>query len=159
VVAGDSAGGNLAALTALAVRDAGLDGLVAQLLVYPCTDLTLASRSATTQVAEPILTRRDMDAFVGMYLAGGVAADDPRVSPLHVDDLGGLAPACVQTAAHDLLRDEGRAYADRLAAAGVSVRHTEYVDVPHGFVSLPGLSPAAHQAVAELLQFTRPLLT
>lgn len=159
VVAGDSAGGNLAALTALAVRDAGLAGLAAQLLVYPGTDLTLTSHSATTQTDEPILTRTDMEAFVAMYLAGEVEPADPRVSPLHVEDLSGVAPACVQTAEHDPLRDEGRAYAERLAAAGVAVRHTEYAGMPHGFTSLPGLAPAAHQAVAELVQFTRPLIT
>lgn len=159
VVAGDSAGGNLAALTAIAARDAGLEGLAAQLLVYPGTDLTLSSRSATTQTSEPILTRADMEAFVAMYLAAGVPADDPRVSPLHVEDLSRLAPACVQTAEHDPLRDEGRAYADRLAEAGVPVRHTEYAGMPHGFVSLPGLAPSARQAVAELLQFTGPLIT
>ena len=159
VVVGDSAGGNLAALTAIAVRDAGLEGLAAQLLVYPGTDLTLTSRSATTQTDEPILTRGDMEAFVAMYLADGVPPTDPRVSPLHVEDLGGVAPACIQTAEHDPLRDEGRAYAERLAEAGVAVRHTEYARMPHGFVSLPGLAPAARQAVAELVQFTRPLIT
>lgn len=158
VVVGDSAGGNLAALAAIGVRDAGLDGLAAQLLIYPATDLTMTSRSAQELTAEPLLHRSDMDAFVDAYLADGVAADDPRVSPLHVDDLSGLAPACVITGSHDPLKDEGRAYAERLAEAGVPVRHTEYVDMPHGFASLPGLTISARQCLAELVEFTRPLL-
>lgn len=158
VVAGDSAGGNLSALAAIAVRDAGLDGLVAQLLIYPGTDLTSSMPSVRELDDEPILKRPDIDGFLARYLAGDVAADDPRVSPLFVDDLAGLAPACVQTAEFDPLKDEGAAYAARLAEAGVPVRYTEYVDMPHGFVSLPGLAPSARQAVAELVQFARPLV-
>lgn len=158
LVAGDSAGGNLAALVAIAARDEGWARLVGQLLVYPATDLTMTTRSATTQTTEPILHRTDMEAFVGMYLADRVEPTDPRVSPLHVADVGGVAPACVQTAERDPLRDEGRAYARHLEAAGVPTRLTEYVGVPHGFVSLPGLTSAAAQAVAELVQFARPLV-
>lgn len=158
LVAGDSAGGNLAALVAVAARDEGWSRLVGQLLVYPATDLTMTSRSATTQTTEPILHRTDMEGFVGLYLAGGIAPTDPRVSPMHVADLSGVAPACVQTASRDPLRDEGRRYAERLEADGVRTRHTEYVDVPHGFVSLPGLTGSAHQAVAELVQFAHPLV-
>ncbi|CAN5363015.1 hypothetical protein BH23ACT9_BH23ACT9_16470 [soil metagenome] len=115
VVVGDSAGGNLAALVAIAVRDAGLEGLAAQLLIYPATDLTRSSASARELTHEPILHRSDIDAFVDTYLAAGIPEDDPRVSPLHVEDLSGLAPACVITAQFDPLKDEGRAYADRLA--------------------------------------------
>ncbi len=158
VVVVDSAGGNLAALAAIAVRDAGVSGLAAQLLIYPATDLTMTMPSATELTHEPVLHRADMEGFVGHYLADELAGDDPHVSPLYVDDLSGLAPACIQTAQFDPLRDEGAAYAQRLSAAGVTVRHTEYVDVPHGFVSLPGLAPSARQAVAELVQFTRPLI-
>ena len=158
VVAGDSAGGNLSALVALAARDEELDGLVAQLLIYPATDLTMTSRSANELTHEPILTRADMDAFIGHYLADGVDGADPRVSPLHVDDVSGVAPACIVTAERDPLIDEGVAYAQRLADAGVAVRHTTYVDMPHGFVSLPGLTPMATQAVAEMAAFALPLL-
>jgi acetyl esterase len=159
VAVGDSAGGNLAALVAIAARDEGWEGLVAQLLIYPGTDLTMRSRSATELTHEPLLHREDMEAFVSAYLAGGMAADDPRVSPLHVSDLSGLAPACVTTASEDPLKDEGRAYAGRLSAAGVDVRHTEYVDMPHGFMSLPGVGRSGRQCLAELIAFTRPLLS
>jgi len=149
----------LAALTALAVRDGGLKGLVAQLLMYPGTDMTMSSDSARTQVDEPVLRRRDMEWFVEQYLAEGMAADDPRVSPLFTEEVAGVAPACVQTAEHDPLRDEGRAYAERLREAGVNVRFTEYLGVPHGFLSLPGLTSAADQAMAELIAFARRQIT
>ncbi len=153
VVAGDSAGGNLAALVAIAARDAGDLDVAGQALVYPGVDLTTSFPSIRELADAPILTREDIDAFRGHYLADEVDPADPRVSPWFVDDLAGVAPALVQTAEHDPLRDEGTAYADRLAAAGVSTRHTRYVGVPHGFLSLPGICPAAHQALAELVTF------
>ena len=153
VVAGDSAGGNLAALVAVAARDAGDLDLAGQALVYPGTDLTCSFPSIRELADAPILTREDIDAFRDHYLAGQVDAADPRVSPWFVDDLAGVAPALVQTAEHDPLRDEGTAYAERLAEAGVSMRHTRYVGVPHGFLSLPGICPPAHQALAELVTF------
>ena len=155
VVAGDSAGGNLAALVAVAVRDAGDIALAGQGLVYPGTDLTCSFPSTHQLANAPMLTREDIDVFRGHYLAGEVAGDDPRVSPWFVEDLSGVAPALVQTAEHDPLRDEGTAYADRLADAGVPTRHTRYVGVPHGFLSLPGVCPPAHQALAELVEFVR----
>ena len=155
VVAGDSAGGNLAALVAVAARDAGDLELAGQALVYPGTDLTSSFSSIRELADAPILTRDDIDAFLAHYLADGIAGDDPRVSPWFVEDLTGLAPALVQTAEHDPLRDEGTAYADRLAEAGVPTRHTRYVGVPHGFLSLPGICPVAHQALAELVDVVR----
>lgn len=158
VVAGDSAGGNLAALVSIAARDAGGPDIAFQALVYPGVDLTRSFPSITELADAPILTREDIDAFVDHYLDGsGVAPDDPRVSPWFAEDLTGVAPALVQTAEADPLRDEGRAYADRLRDAGVPTRHTEYVGMPHGFLSLPGICPAARQAVAEIVQAIRNL--
>lgn len=153
-VLGDSAGGNLAALVAIAARDEGLR-LDAQVLIYPGVDLTLSFPSVDRLAHEPILSRADVEAFRAHYLSGGVAPDDPRVSPWFVGDVHGLAPALVQTAEHDPLVDEGDAYAGRLAEAGIEVRHTRYVEVPHGFLSLPGVHPAARQAVAEETAFLR----
>jgi acetyl esterase len=152
-VVGDSAGGNLAALVAIAARDGRTPPISAQVLIYPATDLTMSTWSARHIVAAPILARADMEAYVGRYLAAGVAGDDPRVSPMYVADLGGLAPALVITAEHDPLIDEGVAYADRLDAAGTPVRQTTYVGVPHGFLSIPGVCPVAHQATAEIVTF------
>lgn len=154
-VAGDSAGGNLSALVAIAARDGRVPSVAGQLLIYPGTDLTMSFPSIDRLADAPILPRASIAAFRAHYLAGGVAGDDPTVSPFHVDDLVGVAPALVQTAEHDPLVDEGHAYAARLADAGVSVRRTCYVGMPHGFVSLPGLCPPAHQAVAEMVDVIR----
>ncbi|WP_052664247.1 alpha/beta hydrolase [Nitriliruptor alkaliphilus] len=152
VVTGDSAGGNLAALVAVAARDAGGPPIALQALIYPATDLTMSFPSTVELADAPILGRADMDAFVRHYLGPDGDPADPAVSPHHVEDLTGVAPALVQTAEHDPLRDEGRAYADRLREAGVPTRWTEYAGVPHGFVSLPGICRSAHQAVAEIAQ-------
>jgi len=153
-VIGDSAGGNLAALVAIAARDGRVPVLAAQVLIYPATDLTRSSPSMARLTEEPLLSRADIDRFVSLYLGTGTdretSADDPRVSPAFVSDLSGLAPALVITAERDPLIDEGVAYAKRLHDGGVEVRHTTYVGVPHGFLSVPGVCPSARQAVAEI---------
>lgn len=158
VVVGDSAGGNLAALVAIAARDGRVPPLAGQVLIYPATDLTRSSASMQRITDAPLLTRADIDRFVALYLGGVVAPDDPRVSPAYVEDLSGVAPALVQTAEHDPLIDEGVAYAARLAAAGVPTRQTTYVGVPHGFQSMPGVCPAAVQARAEIVAVVRSWL-
>lgn len=152
VVTGDSAGGNLAALVAIAARDTGGPPIALQALIYPATDLTMSFPSTRELADAPILGRADMDAFVRHYLGPDGDPADPALSPYHVEDLTGVAPALVQTAEHDPLRDEGRAYADRLREAGVPTRWTEYAGMPHGFVSLPGVCRSAPQAVAEIAQ-------
>lgn len=151
-VVGDSAGGNLAALVAIAARDEDLE-LAAQVLVYPGVDLTLSFPSIEEQRDAPILPRSSVEAYTAHYLSGGVPPDDPAVSPWFVEDVSSVAPALVQTAEHDPLVDEGDAYAAKLSSAGVEVRHTRYVDVPHGFLSLPGVEPVARQALAEVTAF------
>jgi acetyl esterase len=128
-------------------------------LIYPSTDLTRSSGSMARLNDEPFLSRAEIDRFVALYLGNGVAADDPRVSPAFVEDLSDLAPALVLTAEHDPLVDEGVAYAQRLSEAGVEVRHTTYVGVPHGFLSVPGVCPSAAQAVAEITAELRRRLT
>ncbi|MFP5310537.1 MAG: alpha/beta hydrolase [Actinomycetes bacterium] len=154
-VAGDSAGGNLAALVALAARDAGgVPEVAAQVLVYPATDLTRSFASHRRLADAPILPKASIDAFTALYVEPSpVPADDPSVSPWFAGDLGGLPPALVQTAEQDPLVDEGEAYARRMEAEGTTVRLTRYVGQPHGFVSLPGVCPPAHQALAEAVQF------
>jgi acetyl esterase/lipase len=159
-VMGDSAGGNLAALVAIAARDDGAPRIAAQALVYPSVDLTMSFPSVSALAGAPLLTRADMLAFRRHYLGHDRGTDDPALSPWFVEDLDGLAPALVQTAEHDPLRDEGRAWAERLVRAGVPTRHTEYVGVPHGFLSFPGLArSSAGQATAEIVQFLRRQLT
>ncbi len=155
-VAGDSAGGALAAVVAQALRDAGSSAVRHQALIYPAVDLTLASPSIEAKAAAPILTRANILAFRNHYAPEGADLEDPLLSPLF-GRLEDLPPALVQTADLDPLRDDGIRYAAALRAAGVEVRLTNYVRVPHGFASFPGATPcgAQHRAelVAELRQF------
>lgn len=152
-VSGDSAGGNLAALAAIAARDGQLPPLAAQALIYPATDLTRSFPSHRELADAPLLAAAEIEAFLRFYLGPDGDPADPRVSPWQVADLTGVAPALVQTAEHDPLRDEGRAYAERLAACGVPTRWTEYAGMPHGYASLPGVCRSGTQAVAEVSQF------
>lgn len=150
-VCGDSAGGNLSAVVSQVVRDEGGPQIAFQALLYPGTDGTRSHPSITANADAPILTRRQIDAFLDLYATdSGLAVDDPLISPLWAPELGGLPPALVQTADLDPLRDEGQAYAAKLAAAGVPVRATNYVGVPHGFHSFPGVVHVGAQARDEL---------
>lgn len=149
-VMGDSAGGNLTAVTTLMARDAGGPAIAAQVLVYPGVDATMSSRSIVTRADAPVLSAADIRVFLDHYLVGGGDPRDPLVSPLLADDLAGLPPALVLTAEHDPLHDEGRRYAERLAEAGVSTRHTDYAGMVHGFLSIPGFCRSAPQALAEI---------
>jgi acetyl esterase len=140
-VAGDSAGGNLAAVVAQVLRDHGDTRLKHQALIYPATDLTMASPSIREHANVAILTKRSMDAYRDHYVPAGHDLRDPLLSPLF-GRLDGLPPALVQTADVDPLRDDGIRYAEAMRAAGVPVRLTNYLRVPHGFASMPGAAPA-----------------
>lgn len=153
-VAGDSAGGNLAATAAIACRDAGIR-LAAQLLVYPVTDTVGFYADARENARFPsrsenadgyFLTRATMEWFCGHYLADPAHTADWRVSPLRAASLKDLAPAIVTTAWFDPLRDEGAAYARALEAAGVPVRHHEGPGLIHGYF---GMGDASEVARAE----------
>jgi acetyl esterase len=153
-VAGDSAGGNLAAATAIACRDAGIR-LAAQLLVYPVTDVAGNFADAKENARFPsraenaegyFLSRAVMEWFCGHYLAEASHGTDWRVSPLRAKSLAGLAPAVVTTAWFDPLRDEGKAYADALRAAGVPVSYFDGPGLIHGYF---GLGDASETAKAE----------
>ena len=146
-VAGDSAGGNMAAVTAVKARDEGVD-LRHQLLVYPVTDCTMTSTSYQDNGEGYLLTADSMDWFIGCYLSGGADAKDPRVSPLFAEDVRGLAPALVITAEFDPLRDEGEAYADKMKESGVDVVLRRFDGQIHGFFPLGAIIPAANDAVA-----------
>ena len=153
-VGGDSAGGNLAALVALELGAR----LRHQLLVYPVTDLTLSHPSIDENAEGYLLTKAGMQWFVDHYLSGtGLAADDPSVSPLYAADtsVAAAAPAYVITAEFDPLRDEGEAYAARLAANGVPVVQQRFDGLIHAFYSMPLAIPgavAAHERSIELLR-------
>ncbi|MEO7421927.1 MAG: alpha/beta hydrolase [Ornithinibacter sp.] len=149
-VAGDSAGGNLAAVVAQVMRDAGMTALRHQALIYPATDLTMSSPSIAEHAKGGILTRRSMDAFLDHYVAPGTDVRDPPLSPLF-GQLEGLPPALVQTADLDPIRDDGIRYAKALREAGVPARLTNYLGVPHGFASFPGVNRAGRQQRWELV--------
>ncbi len=140
-VAGDSAGGNLAAVVAQVLRDHGDTRLLHQALIYPATDLTMASASIREHPNAPLLSRRSMDAFRDHYVPAGHDLRDPLLSPLF-GRLDGLPPALVQTADRDPIRDDGFRYAAALREAGVPTRLTNYLKMPHGFAFMPGAAPA-----------------
>ena len=148
-VGGDSAGGNLAAVTSLLARDGGGPQPAMQLLFYPATDAVGEQRSRQLFAEGFLLTRADMEWFEAHYLPSGVAHDDPRVSVLGVGDLAGLPPAYVITAGFDPLRDEGEAYAERMRAAGVRVAHWRHRGLIHGFANLTAVSRSARAAMFE----------
>lgn len=141
-VAGDSAGGNLAAVVAQQTR--GDDVVPAhQLLIYPAVDLAGDTHSKREFATGRFLTAEHMDWFVGNYVPDPVDRADPRVSPLRAADLSGLPPAHVVVAGFDPLRDEGVAYADALRAAGGSVTLDRVGPMIHGFFNMTMLSPVA----------------
>lgn len=139
VVTGDSAGGNLAAVVARRFRDRGGPALAGQALVYPVTDMRPGDRwpSRRTAATGFGLTREAMDWFGRLYLAEEAHAAHPDASPIVASDLSGLPPAFVLTAQFDPLRDEGDAYARRLAEAGVEVEHHLLPGTIHGILTNP----------------------
>ena len=164
-VMGESAGGNLAALIALASRDLSRADpdwppLARQILAYPAVDLTLSSASIAELVDAPMLRRRTLDWYGRQYLPQGldtsIAADDPRVSPIFAADHTELPPTLVLVAGQDPLRDDGTRYAAVLAAAGVPVHTRVFPEAIHGFLSIPMFEPAAHDAVAVIVAQLTP---
>lgn len=147
-VGGDSMGGCLAAVVCQLARDAGEPGPAAQWMLYPATDRTAHTSSRRLYGQGFLLTESLLAWFMERYL-GGADRHDPRVSPLRHPDLGGLPPAVLVTAGFDPLHDEGRAYADALAAAGVLVRYRCHEGLVHGFAQMTGAVPAARRAVLE----------
>jgi acetyl esterase len=148
VVAGDSAGGNLAAAVALRARDSGLS-LALQALVYPVTDFDFESESYARYDSGLNLTRAKMQWYWAQYLAGADGLH-PDASPLRAPDLAGVAPALVQVAELDPLLSEGEAYAARLAEAGVPVILTRYDGMIHGFIRMPALVAEADFSLGEI---------
>jgi acetyl esterase len=164
VVAGDSAGGNLAAVCAQQARDAGLS-LAAQVLIYPAVDLVGDYPSRTENAEGYLLTLDDMRWFAEQYVGitegdprAAALAVDPRLSPLQASSLTGLPPAVVVTAEFDPLRDEGNAYADALERAGVRVKHKELPGLIHGFYGLDVFSPAVVEAMGWINSCLRELI-
>jgi acetyl esterase len=136
-VAGDSAGGNLAAAVALKARDAGGPTIAMQCLLYPVLDHGCDSESYRSFATEHGLTAAKMHFFWRSYL-GGADGGQPYASPLRAKDLTGLPPAHIITAEYDVLRDEGEAYARRLRSAGVRVELERCAGMIHGFLHYAG---------------------
>jgi acetyl esterase len=153
-VAGDSAGGNLAAVAAQHWRDHG-PALRHQLLLYPVTDWRADTESYRNYAKGYFLTWDMMNWFTQQYLPDDKAADDLRASPLRSRDLSGLASATVITAEYDPLRDEGEAYARAMRAAGVAVELHRWPGQIHGFASMLGVLDAADQALSTAAQALR----
>ena len=148
IVMGDSAGGNLAAALCLLARRNGGPRIDRQVLIYPALDATL---STAAMCAATTKRRAECETFYGYYVGDGDRSDE-LVSPLLAHDLSELPSATIITAEHDSLRDDGLVYATRLARAGVPVRYTNYLGMPHGFLSMPRICTAAPQAIAEIAQ-------
>jgi acetyl esterase len=158
-VAGDSAGGNLAAVTALRIRDEGGPKLLGQLLIYPVTDYYWPGTPSMTENADGYgLTRAGMIWFWNHYLADPSDGASPHASPLRSRDLGGLPPAMVITAEYDPLRDEGEYYADRLRQAGVPTEMKRWDGMNHGFFFWPGVVDKATAAMDEACGWVRAML-
>ncbi len=154
-VGGDSAGGNLAAVVALAARDEGAPRLAMQVLIYPATDMAADTPSHREFADGYVLTRDAILWSRGNYLRSPDDVADWRASPLRARDHSGLPPAYVVTCGFDPLRDEGRAYAERLRAAGVAVTYECFAGMVHGFVTMGGVIAAAHHALYRCAQGLR----
>lgn len=146
---GDSAGGNLAAVVALALRDeaGAAPAPCLQLLIYPATDMRCGAPSHRHNGEGYLLTRDTIAYFRGHYIADPAQWADWRASPLLHADLSRLPPALVITAGFDPLRDEGRAYADALSAAGTAAQYICFERQIHGFITMGRVIPEARTAV------------
>jgi acetyl esterase len=152
VIGGDSAGGNLAAVTAR-------PDLAAQLLLYPVTDMVTEWPSTEENAEGYFLTRDDMEWFNGHYMGGDESLrSDPRASPALAQDLSELPTTLIYTAQFDPLRDDGNAYAEALSAAGVKVVHRCFEGLIHGFFALGPVSQAAAAAVERVCDDVRDVL-
>lgn len=161
VVAGDSAGGNLAAATALLARDRGGPELAYQLLIYPVTGDVTGTAAYEENGEDYFLTAEEMTWFRDHYLPNDIDAGNVYALPRRAADLSGLPPATVVTAGFDPLRDDGAAYARRLEADGVPVTYRNYDDMIHGFFGMftdPVNLGRAHEAYEDAIRDVRGAL-
>jgi acetyl esterase len=156
MVVGDSAGGNLAAVTALRVRDEGGPKLIGQLLIYPVTDYYQPGTPSMTENAEGFgLTRDGMIWFWDHYVRSAGDGVHPHASPLRAPTLAGLPQALIVTAQYDPLRDEGEYYAEALDKVGVPVEMKRWDGMNHGFFFFPGIVDKATAAIDEACAWAR----
>ncbi|MCW2748088.1 MAG: alpha/beta hydrolase [Nocardioidaceae bacterium] len=153
IIAGSSAGGNLAAAVALRARDEDGPRIALQVLIYPVLDSTMDYESFEQYSDGFLLSRSQMRWYWDQYVPDLAQRGNPLVSPMHATSLSGLPPAYVLTAECDPLRDEGEAYASRLQTEGVDASHVRYKGQIHAFLNMFGLIADADLAVAELCRF------
>lgn len=154
MVAGESAGGNLAAVVALLARGREDVTITRQVLLQPVLDFSLSFPSIGMPASECLVPRDDLAWYYRTYRASGDPRD-PLVSPLWADNLSGLPPALIIAAEYDTLRDEAAAYARRLEAAGIETRYLCYPGMIHGFLQMAGLADEPRQATEEIARFLR----
>jgi acetyl esterase len=148
--AGDSIGGNFTAILCQDLKARGLPQPILQGLIYPATDWTSREGSMQSCATAQPLTKGILTFFIANYPPEGADMTDVRLSPALAPDLTGLAPAIVVVAGHDLLRDQGFAYAKLLKEAGVATQLLSYDSLPHGFTAYTGGVPAADRACREI---------
>ncbi len=153
-VAGDSAGGQLAAIAARAAKQSDTP-LALQLLLCPVMDSLARAPSRFALAKGHLIDEATMRAYWEAYRIDGLAPDDPRVAPLAADDFSGLAPALIHVAEGDPLCDEGVQYAQQLTRAGVECRLTRHVGLIHHFYGLGAVIPAARAGLAAIVEDLR----
>jgi acetyl esterase len=156
-VAGDSAGGNLAAAVTLLARHGG-PALSCQALIYPNTEHGADTGSMREFTDPQLFNRRSVLWYWGHYLAEPADGASPLASPLRADDLSGLPPALLITAERDPLRDEAERYARRLMEAGVPVKQVRFDGVAHGFFTMTGTLEAAREATRMVIDYLDSML-
>ncbi|MGM7666568.1 alpha/beta hydrolase [Microbacterium sp. A93] len=154
-VGGDSAGGNLAAVVALRSKDQGKPKIARQFLIYPVADADFTRPSYLEAENQTLLPKEFMAWFWDHYVPDHDQRSNPEASPLQAEDLSGVAPAFLVTAAHDVLRDEGEAYADRLREAGVDVESHRWPGQMHGFFSMVNVLPASAEVMKLIAEAVR----
>jgi len=157
LVGGDSAGGNLAAVVALAARDGDGPKLAGQVLIYPATDFAMKHPSHSEPETSILLTHSVIKWFCNHYLNGAADIDHWKASPARAKTLTGLPPAYVLTAGADPLRDEGAEYAARLKEAGVPMTYRHFPGQFHGFFTMGRLLQQANIAVSEIAGWLKAL--
>jgi acetyl esterase len=150
VVSGESAGGNLAAVTCVRLRADPNVPIRWQVLLQPVVDFTMSAPSMQLSQTECLVPREDLDWYYRTYYGSSRSRENPDVSPLFARSLERLPPALIITAEYDTLRDEGKAYADRLREAGVPVQYSCYPGMVHGFLQMGGLVKDAYAALDEI---------
>lgn len=147
IVAGDSSGGNLAAVVAVRARDRGGPRLDAQVLAYPVTDSDFGTSSYVDPKNQLLLDRQGMVWYWNHYLPEAGVRTNAEASPLRAESLADLPPAVVLTAEHDVLRDEGEAYVKRLTESGVKLLHKRFPGQMHAFFTFVNILPGSDDGI------------